>query len=383
MIGVITLSVLLHPQEPPAPPERAAEVEIIEVPAPVLDPDDPRLSLQGVHLRAFQSTSALAEMEQELIQLYGSLDPSLVQVSFLFAKGSDRERLLVSSGVALDNFGRIATPILLDEEQRDVLLDKITISRVDGKEFEAELVAWDEEYGLSLLHAPELRGLAPEFYNGSWMQEGSLVISMGNGLGFRSSMHLGVLTGRGAKIDEAYGLLQVTNPVNLGDSGGLLANRRGQVIGILLTSYSDLIIRRQDAAATGNTQPRGIEAAKRAEGVSFAIPVESVFHSFAEHFPDSGAPRMLGVMVNSEIQILEEEGKQPAHGWQLRLTGVEPGSPADLAGMRENDLVLSLHGWPTPTLQELGRAIHEAPLATRVVVSRDGQLLELPLEFER
>ncbi|MHC4823971.1 MAG: S1C family serine protease [Planctomycetota bacterium] len=383
MFGIIALSVLLVPQEHPAQPEGESDVQIIEVPAPILDPADPRLKLQGIHLQALRSSSALAQVEEELIQLYGNLGPSLVEVSFLFSEDTEREKLIVASGVVLDNFGRIVTPILLDEEQRDVLLDKITISRVDGHEFEASLIDWDEEYGLSLLHATELRGLAPDFWNGSWMQEGSLVISMGNGFGLRSSMHLGLLTGRGRNIDEAIGLLQVTNPVNLADSGGLLANRRGQVIGILLTSYADLVNRRQESIDQEEIQPRGLEAARRAEGVSFAIPVESIFRSFAEHFPSSGAPRLMGVMVNAEIRVIEEAGKQPSHGWQLRLTGVEPGSPADLAGVRENDLIISLHGWPTPTLQELGRAIHQAPLATRVVVSRAGELLEFPLEFER
>lgn len=385
MLVNLAILALLLPQETPPTPE--PDPQVIEVPAPVVPPETPRLPVlrgQDLQLQAVlrSSGSALAELEQELINLHKALGPSLVEVQFSFSADTEKATAFITSGVVLDNYGLVVVPILLDEEQRDVTLDKILIQRMDGYQFEADLLDWDADYGISLLRAPDLQGLAPKFMNGTWMQEGSVVMSMGNGLGLRASMQMGILAGRGRSIEKAYGLLQITNPVNLADNGGLLANRRGQVVGVLMTSYADLIAQRQEALEDGEEPLVDVEEAKRAEGVSFAIPIEFVFRAFEDHFPVKRKPRMLGVMVNAEIRVVQQPGAEPSYVWQLRLTGVEPDSPADLAGLQEGDVILSLDGKPTSNLQELGRAIYESPAATTVLVARASGTLQLPLEFE-
>lgn len=382
MLVSLAAAALLNPQETPPTPE--PDPQVIEVPAPVVPPEIADLSrVRGgrVELHAMVQPSALGMLEQELIGLHKKLGPALVEVQFSFSANTENAYAVITSGVVLDNYGLLAVPILLDEEQRDVTLDNIQVQRVDGKRFPAEILDWNEDYGVSLLRAPELLGLAPSFSKGSWMQEGSVVMSMGNGLGLRASMQLGVLAGRGRSIDKALGLLQITNPVNLADSGGLLANRHGQVVGILMTSYADLIAQREAGLREVEEGQGFLEEAKRAEGVSFAIPVEYVFEIFADHFPARPKSRMLGVIVNSEIQVVQRPGMEPSYAWQLRLSGVEPGSSADLAGLQKGDLLLRLHGQATTTLQELGRAIHEAPPATTIVILRDGRQQELPVEF--
>ncbi|MGB0953172.1 MAG: S1C family serine protease [Planctomycetota bacterium] len=380
----LAILALLLPQETPPTPE--PDPQVIEVPAPVVPPETPRVPLlrdQNLHLQAVVRGSALAELEKELIDLHKKLGPSLVEVQFSFSTGTDNATAFITSGVVLDNYGLVVVPIMLDEEQRDVTLDGILVQRMDGYQFKGELLDWNADYGISLLRVPELKGLAPQFWNGTWMQEGSVVMSMGNGLGLRASMQMGILAGRGRSIEKAYGLLQITNPVNLADNGGLLANRRGQVVGVLMTSYADLIAQRQEAMTSEEKPLRGVEEAKRAEGVSFAIPIEFVFRSFEDHFPVLPKPRLLGVMVNAEIRVVQQAGAEPSYVWQLRLTGVEPDSPADHAGLKEGDVILSLDGKPTTNLQELGLAIHGSPLATTIIVARDEKRLQLPLEFQR
>ena len=383
MLASLAILALLLPQETPPTPE--PEPEVIEVPAPVVPPETPKLPVlhgQNLQLQAVVRGSALAQLEEELIGLHKKLGPALVEVQFSFSGETEKAHAVITSGVVLDNFGLVVVPILLDEEQRDVTLDGILVQRMDGYQFQAELLAWDTDYGISLLRAPELKGLAPQFWNGTWMQEGSVVMSMGNGLGLRASMQMGILSGRGRILEKAYGLLQITNPVNLADNGGLLANRRGHVVGILMTSYADHIAQRQPSNAEGKEPILRVEKAKRAEGVSFAIPIEFVFRAFADYFPVSVQPRILGVMVSAEIRVVQESGREPSYVWQLRLTGVEPDSPADHAGLMKGDVILQLDNKPTTTLQELGRAIHEAPLATTVLVQRKEQQSLLPLEFE-
>lgn len=384
MLASLAILAFLLPQE--TPPALEPEPETIEVPAPVVPPKTPQLPIlrsgQNIHVQALVPRSALAELENELIALHKQLGPALVEIQFAYSGSTDQAHAVITSGVVLDNFGLVVVPLVLTEEQRSVTLDSITVQRIDGHQFEAELLDWNEDYGISLLRAPELLGLAPEFWSGTWMQEGSVVMSMGNGLGLRASMQMGVLAGRGRSIEKAAGLLQITNPVNLADNGGLLANRRGQVIGVLMTSYADLIAQREAGRLREEVPLQIYEDAKRAEGVSFAIPIEYVFSAFSEHFPVRMKPRLLGVMVNAEIRVVQADGQEPSYVWQLRLTGVEPDSPADHAGLQKGDVILNLDGKSTATLQELGRAIFDAPLATTVIVQRGDRVVQLPVEFQ-
>lgn len=366
--------VLFAQESKPPESQLDAEVLVVEVPSPIFT---------GLNSPVQEpSKGILEQLDEELVELYSILSPSLVEVHFQLEGQPELNRLLVTSGVVLDNYGLVVVPIIVEEHQRNGILSGVSVTRVDGAEFRAELLEQNEEYGISLLRAPKLRGLAPKFWNGSWMQEGSSVISLGNGFGFQSSMSLGIISGRGRIIEKAVGLLQITNPVNLADSGGVLANRRGEVIGVLMTSLTELIHLRQRQNPDQKEFGFGTEEAKRAEGVSFAIPIEYVFQSFPEYFPSKESIRLMGVMVKSEIFVVEEDGAEPTYVWQLRLTGVEPGSPADRAGAKPNDVVLTLNDHPTSNLQDLGQAIHDAPLSTVLVVSRDGQKLELPLDFE-
>jgi len=374
MIGTLALSIFLFAQESKPPdPQQHAEVLVVEVPSP--------LAGQWQAPAPIPSKGVLEQLDEELVKLYSVLSPSLVKVHVLLNQGTEVERLIVTSGVVLDNYGLVVMPIIMGEYQRDGILSGISVTRVDNAEFPAELLGQNEDYGISLLRAPKLRGLAPKFWSGTWMQEGASVISLGNGFGFQSSMNLGIISGRGRIIEKAVGLLQITNPVNLADSGGLLANRRGEVVGVLMTSLAELVYRRGAQNPERKELGLGAAEAKRAEGVSFAIPIEYVFRSFPEHFPSTEHIRLMGVMVNSEIRVVEEEGEEPSYIWRLRLTSVEPGSPADRAGMMPNDVVSSLNGQATHNLQDLGQAIHDSPLSTMVVVLRGNQRLALPLEF--
>jgi len=376
MIGTLALSMILLAQDP-LPPEsqQDAEVLVVEVPSPLAGE-------WKVKHQAILAVGALEQLDKELTELYAVLRPSLVEVHFQLSKDTDKERLLVTSGVVLDNFGLVVVPIVVGEHQRERILSAIRVVRVDGVEFPAELLAQDESYGISLLRSPKLQGLAPKFWNGSWMQEGSMVVSMGNGFGFRSSMNLGMISGRGRIIEKATGLLQITNPINFADSGGLLANRRGEVVGLLMTSLAGLVQKRAIRSPEHQQEGLGVAEAKRAEGVSFAIPIEHVFRAFPEHFPSKEKIRLMGVMVNSEIRVVEIDGQDPSYVWQLRLASVEPGSPADRAGMMPSDIVLKLNGAITTNLQDLGQAIYDAPLSTVVTVLRGDTVHDLPLEFE-
>jgi S1-C subfamily serine protease len=388
MLWPILLSVFVQQPEPPNPPPVPERVEVeMEASSPQAAPKTAQIiQIKGAEFSQLMPMGGLASLELEMSTLFRRLRPSLVEVNFQFSEESELQSPIMTSGMVMDNYGLIITPVVLNDAQVEGLVGSIKVYRTDGKVFSAELVAWNANYGLSLLRAEGLKGLAPEFGHGLWMEEGSVSIGLGHPFGLPNSISLGFVTGRQRGIGKARDLLQITNPINVGDSGGLLANRHGQVVGMMLTSLSDAARRAEDklklfVAEYGNDS---LEGAKQAQGVSFAVPVEVLFKIFPEHFKQNPmASRRIGVLVEEQIHVLELPEQQPCHKWEVVVTGLLPDSPAHASGLQAGDVFISLGGLATESLQGLGVAIHSAQLKTVIVVRRGEELIELPLQFEQ
>jgi serine protease Do len=391
MFWPLLLSVFAQQPAPPIPPvapvPEQIEVEVVEVPSPLESKRHQVIKLSGSSVTQLMPLNGLASLELEMSSLYRRLRTSLVEVRFEFEanEAAGIPSSLLTSGVIMDNYGLFAAPVILTQEQQDALSGGVKVYRTDGQVFEAELVAFNLDYGISLLRAKELRGLAPEFGHGLWMEEGAVTVGLGHPFGLPNSLSLGFLTGRQRGIGKAAGLLQITNPVNVGDRGGLLANRHGQVVGMMLTSLSDAARRAEDdlklfVAEYGNDS---VEGAKQAQGISFALPVEVLFKIFPKYFPQNGMDsRRIGVYVEAQIRVVEKPGQEPCHNWEVVVTGLMPQTPGERSGLVPGDVVLSLGNVETGSLQELGAAIMKAAQSTTIVIRRGEETLELPLEFE-
>ncbi|MHC4836758.1 MAG: S1C family serine protease [Planctomycetota bacterium] len=330
--------------------------------------------------------SALEQLEKDLISLHAGLRASLVSVRVPLRAPLgelDATAELVTSGTVLDNEGLVVIPLDLRPEFPAEAVGEITIYRADGRAFAGRLLATNPAYGLSLVRAPELRGLAPKFGHGSWHEEGSLVFSLGNAYGLPASLNTGVLAGKRRSIGDAAELLQITNPINQGDAGGILANRHGEVIAILLTSLATEAAQKdpRELMAMEPAERQEWLLARQAEGVSFAVPVEFMPLLFPEHLPTMSQMRRLGVMVEVELSVIEEDGKEPGHRWQIVVTGLAGQGPALDAGIQPGDIILSLDGKRTESLYQLGRAIVLAPEDADLVILRDSETLTLPVSF--
>jgi len=342
------------------------------------------------HLPPAADRQAVADLEQDLVSLHARLRASLVTVH-LPLRGPSTEQApeglakaeLITSGTVLDNYGLVVVPLDLPPGFPKEAISDFVVYRADGKAFPATLLATNNAYGLSLLRAEGLEGLAPPFGVGTWHEEGSLVYSLGNAFGLPASLQTGVLSGRRRSIGQAQELLQITNPINQGDAGGILADRHGDVIGILLTSLASA------ATRIGPSELAGMPAAERqewlnarkAQGVSFAVPVELMPLLFPRFLPHMSQMRQLGVLVEVQLCVTKEEGSEPGHCWQVLVTGLADSGPAIEAGIKPGDILLRLGGMPTTSLQELGRAIMSAPVRTSVEILRDAQQLSLPIRF--
>jgi S1-C subfamily serine protease len=196
---------------------------------------------------------------------------------------------------------------------------------------------------------------------------GQLVVAVGNPLGLAGSVTAGVVSALGRSLPTRDGqgraarlvedVIQTDAALNPGNSGGALADARARVVGI-------------------NTAVAGI-------GLGLAVPVNSTTRRIISSLMADGRVRRayLGVVtVPAPLPSSLQERTGRANG--LRVAQVMPGEPADRAGLRAGDLLLSAAGSPVEKAQDLQRLMFSdaigRPLA--ITVMRNGALVDVIAE---
>jgi S1-C subfamily serine protease len=196
---------------------------------------------------------------------------------------------------------------------------------------------------------------------------GQLVVAVGNPLGLAGSVTAGVVSalgrslptrdGRGAVARLVEDVIQTDAALNPGNSGGALADSRARVVGI-------------------NTAVAGV-------GLGLAVPVNSTTRRIVSSLMADGRVRRayLGV-VTAPAPVPAALRERTGRATGLRVAQVMSGGPADRAGLRAGDLLLSAAGHPVAKAQDLQRLMFgEAigrPLA--ITVMRNGALVDVIAE---
>ncbi len=194
---------------------------------------------------------------------------------------------------------------------------------------------------------------------------GQLVVAVGSPLGLAGSVTAGVISGLGRSLPTRSGaaarlvedVIQTDAALNPGNSGGALADSRSQVVGI-------------------NTAVAGV-------GVGLAVPINSTSRRIISALIRDGRVRRayLG-LVSVPAPLPSPWRERTGRSSGLRVAEVVPGGPADRAGLRAGDLLLTAAGSPVGTAQDLQRLMFgEAigrPLAITVV--RNGALVDVIAE---
>jgi S1-C subfamily serine protease len=234
----------------------------------------------------------------------------------------------------------------------------------DGATYPAELVGDDPETDLAVVRidAPSL--VAAPLGDSSGLKPGQLVIAIGNPLGFQATVTAGVVSALGRSMRSQSGrlidgIIQTDAALNPGNSGGPLVSSRGEVIGV------------NTAVIAG------------AQGICFAIPVNTARFVIPRLIRDGRVRRSYIGVVGQTVRLSRRrvQVNQLAGESGVLVTGVEPGSPADRAGLQPRDIIIALAGSVVTGIDDLQRLLTEERIGerTEVVVLRDGLRRTLPV----
>jgi serine protease Do len=217
--------------------------------------------------------------------------------------------------------------------------DEVNVRLADMKrEFKAKVVGLDKRTDVALLKV-DAKGLPTiTLGDSSKVEPGQWVAAIGSPFGFANTITAGIVSATGRALpDETFvPFIQTDVAVNPGNSGGPLINLKGEVIGINSMIYS----------RTGGYM-----------GVSFAIPIE-VALNVAKQLQASGKVTRgrLGIGVQPMTKELAKSFRLDAPSGAV-VVGVEPGSPAERAGLRNGDVILAFGGKAIEDPNELPRLV--------------------------
>lgn len=316
------------------------------------------------------SDSILEKIESEVISIVEKTRPSVVQISARL--GDDESQSRISSGFVVSAEGYILTDLYGLQSARSIL-----VKLHDGRRFAASFEALDRPTAIALIRVRSDSLKAVEFADAGSIRQGAIAVLVSNPAGLNQSCSVGFVTGLDRSIvvgGTAYtDMLQTSAAVKSGDGGGLLANARGQVVGMIHSRYvADAV--ESDAAGFLRTVPRLGHDFLPAGGpaIGFATPATTL-RFVADRLIKSGRVQRgwagIGLRrVAEKTQVVEIV----AHG------------PAWNAGIRTGDTVLEWDGQPATDLPTLRRRVIEieAPKTSRVRVQRGSAVLDLDVKIE-
>jgi len=281
-------------------------------------------------------------------------------LDYLFGDGSNRSQQMPArqgsgSGVIISPDGFIVTNnhVIDDADEINVILN-------DKREFKAKLIGTDSSTDIALLKIEASNMPVLKFSNSDNLKLGEWVLAVGNPFNLTSTVTAGIVSAKSRDIGinpdqlriEAF--IQTDAAVNPGNSGGALVNTQGELVGINTAI----------ASQTGSYS-----------GYSFAIPANIVQKVVADLKEYGEVQRAL---LNVEIRdvtadVAKENNLSKIEG--VFIGKVVQGGAADLAGLKDKDIIISVDGIDVNSTSELQEQIskHRPGNKVTVVVKRDNK----------
>jgi len=225
--------------------------------------------------------------------------------------------------------------------------DDIYVTLTDRREFKAKVIGSDERTDVALIKIDATGTTALKAGDPTQLRKGEWVMAIGSPFGLDSTVTAGIVSATGRDTGDYLPFIQTDVAVNPGNSGGPLLNMRGEVVGI----NSQIISR------SGGFM-----------GISLAIPIDEAMR-VADQLRASG--RVIRGRIGVQIG---EVSKEVADAIGLGRTAgasvgmVEPGSPAEKAGIEPGDVILKFNGKTIERSSDLPRTVGETKPGTKATI---------------
>jgi serine protease Do len=263
----------------------------------------------------------------------------------------------LGSGFIIDKDGFIITNNHVVEGA-----DKIKVKLADGREFKAKVVGRDPKTDLALIKISSVFKNLPTISLGDSdkMRVGDWVLAIGNPFGLEHTVTQGIISATGRVIGSGPydNFLQTDAPINPGNSGGPLVNLKGEVIGI-----------------NSAINPAG-------QGIGFAIP-SSMAKTIIPQIKEKGkvVRGWIGVSVQSITpEMAQAFGLKDTSG--ALVSEIVAGSPAESAGIKRGDVIVSFDGKGISKMSDLPRIVAETPVGKTVDIGIIREKKEVTLQIK-
>jgi serine protease Do len=266
----------------------------------------------------------------------------------------------IGSGVVVDRAGYVLT--------NNHVVDKADRIRVrfmgDSTEYAAKLIGVDAATDLAVIKVEGKRDFTPlKIGNSQAVQVGDWALAIGSPLSFESTVTAGIISAKERNIpgdtSQFQHFLQTDAAINPGNSGGPLLDMRGEVIGINTAI----------ASRSGGYQ-----------GIGFALPINMAANVYNQIIKNGKVTRgSIGITFTQDINTMRNLLKANGVDHGVFVGTVVAGGPSDKAGMKAEDIILSINGKPLDNGDDLIEAVTATPIgeAIDLTVLRAGKRLNL------
>jgi serine protease Do len=269
----------------------------------------------------------------------------------------------LGSGVILDKSGYILTNNHVVEQATKIQVQLYG----DPTKYTAKVIGTDEDTDLAVVKIDAGKDLPfDKLGNSDGVQVGDWVLAIGSPFGLNATVTAGIISAkdRGGMGRQFQRFLQTDAAINPGNSGGPLVDLAGEVIGI------------NTAILTGG---RGYE------GVGFAMPSNTAREVYNQIVKSGRVTRgSIGVSFQEELGTNQITLKSLGAPHGVVIEGVEPGSPAEKAGLKGGDVISAINGNPVKTGNDLVNPIASSPVGSKIKITyyRDKQQRETTATIE-
>ena len=271
----------------------------------------------------------------------------------------DREskEMGLGSGVIVSSTGYILTNnhVVADA-------DELTVELSDGRKFPAKVIGADPKTDIAVVKIDAKDLPAVTFADSDKLRVGDVVFAVGNPLDVGETVTMGIVSAKGrnvgilADVRGYEDFIQTDAAINMGNSGGALVDAKGRFVGINSAIVSP---------SRGNI------------GIGFAVPVNMAANIMRSLIETGNVTRgYLGVRGDPLTPDIAEQVHLPKDSSGVIISDTDPDSPADKAGIKHGDVIVSVNGRAVKEQNELALTISQLPPGTKVTlnIARDGVL---------